>query len=102
MAGSCTTLMTGSKLRYVNAVLTWWGRMVSGVIAVSRVYPSGLACMASVTPTAPPPPGLLTTTTAFPRYFEVLAARARNTRSVAPPAAYGTMIWTSLVGNSAA
>jgi hypothetical protein len=57
--------------------------------------------MHSVYPIAPAPPGRLTTTTAFPRYCPVVAAKARKMRSVAPPAAHGMMIWTSLVGNSA-
>src|SRR4030042_6189860 len=58
--------------------------------------------MHSVYPTAPAPPGRLTTTTAFPRYFPVVAAKALKIRSGAPPAAQGMMIWTSLSGKAAA
>src|SRR5437773_914877 len=58
---------------------------------MTSVCPSGAALAAASDPTTPPPPGRFSTTTGCPSRCASGAATTRDTRSVVPPAANGTI-----------
>src|ERR1700730_599114 len=64
-----------------------------------RVYPSGADAASACDATTPPAPGRFSTTTLWPHCRETASPSVRARTSTAPPAAYGTKIWTGLDGN---
>src|SRR5262245_36628731 len=66
------------------------------------VWPSGAALTAASAPIMPAAPGRFSTTTGWPSCALRLGASARPTLSRSPPGGKGTIIFSGLVGNSAA
>jgi hypothetical protein len=67
-------------------------------MATNNVYPSGAARAASCAPMMVLPPGRLSTITGTFQLSVILAASVRDTMSVPPPGANGTMIWIWRLG----
>ena len=61
------------------------GAVEMAAVLISRVWPSGAACVISVVPIIEPAPGLFTTTTGCPQIFSSSMASGRAVISVDPP-----------------
>src|SRR5688572_10868641 len=68
------------------------------MLLMPQVCPSGGDFAAASSPIVEEPPGRFSTTTDCPRSSLNRGASMRNTTSVEPPGAYGTMIRTGRVG----
>src|SRR6185436_3501414 len=68
------------------------------MLLAPHVWPSGGDLAARSRPIVEEPPGRFSTTTDCPRSSVNRGERMRNTTSVEPPGAYGTMMRTTRVG----
>src|SRR5262249_61801795 len=83
--------------------MLWIAGAVTSALEWTRiVWPSGAALATALTPMAPPPPGRFSTIMVCPTSAATCSNMVRGSRSVALPAANGTMTWTRLVGQTLA
>src|SRR5262245_34594703 len=85
--------LTGSYGNFINATLIARALLLARQIE----YPSGGAFATSPTLIVVPPPGRFSTSTGWPRPFDMSCARSRPRKSTTPPGGYGT---TSLIGRA--
>ena len=99
--GETTALVSGTKSRSGSYERLGYR---AGLAAItedppsSSVYPSGLALATSSVPMIALPPGRFSTTTAWFMLSCILAPTVRATKSLEPPAVYGTMMRMGWLG----